>query len=408
VASQVLSREEESLFKALQVLAASGGRLPEEADVEPGAFLWIVQDAWRKGAGRDGRSGHITDDELASAVKARARAKDFDRNHYQAMFGRGKKKRGTDERYLQKIPREIARAFLDVALKNWKAPSRVAGERLTKLPDATPIAGLSTELIDQCVERAVSQMYSEPGVEVRCRRVLGLGPRALYRQLGEAGYSVVVVSRDGAVRMEDPDSQIEIMASLLNELLCTPAARAVNSVHVWALRRPDLGTLRSSESPESLVRALRQIGVLKNIISVLRDMNVIAHPRWTHVPLDRCLVAMSHEARTAHRVFSPEFMPADADTDNREGDDSIPVVAISPEGTQRFFRFRGRKIPGVAQFVELFDVAPEYGDELTELVTLAKDRPRKSGTTEAGGWTFRPAVEFAEDRQSTLDEERPK
>jgi hypothetical protein len=364
----------------------------------------MTQDAWRKGAGRDGRSGHITDQELAEAIAARSKLK-FDRNRYQAMFGRGKKIAG-GERYLQPIPQPIARAFLDVALKNWSAPAHVTGGGTRSVPDLTPFAGLSLNVINEVIDRAVALMYARDDLEVRCMRVLGLGARGLYRQLGEGGYSVVVVARDGAVRMADPDTQIQDLAGLLNELLCTPTASAVGSVHVWALRRPDIDHLAQADTPAPLVRALRHVGVLRNIVSVVRDMNKIAHARWTKVPLERCLVGISIQTPENHRIFSTEFMAPATSSENLEPNDSIPVFALSPEGTRRFFRFTLAPAPGLAPFVELLDIPSDYGDELQELVALAKQATGGPRAVEGAGWSCMPAVDFSEKWKSSLEEKR--
>src|SRR5262245_52980104 len=91
-------------------------QLPSFAELEPGSVLHRVREAWSNSQGRDGRRGHLSDSDVAHEM-SRTMQQPYSRNQYQVMFGEGR--RLADEaRYQQGITREIARAFLVVALTN--------------------------------------------------------------------------------------------------------------------------------------------------------------------------------------------------------------------------------------------------------------------------------------------------
>ena len=396
---QFSTEEERHLWRALQPLIAGEKRLPVEAEVEPGAFLWLVQEAWNKGPGRDGRSKHITDDALTKEIASRSK-ENFDRNRYQAMFGRGKPRKREGPRYKQPIPRGIARAYLDIALRNWERPSDEAKKgAANEIPDATPFGGLSSSAIQKAVSTAVSAMY-DGGEEVRCRKLLGMGPRGLYEELGLGGYSLVVIAIDGAVRMDKPHRQVATMADILHSLLCTGAAEAGNAVHVWAFPRHDFRAMARSKPPEAISRQLLHVANLRSIIGTLRDMNALAPPNWRKVPLDRCLVATPAQ-QGEHPLF--KVGPTPADVEDGELVDTIPIFALPPVGPARFFQFFGNPPPGTAYFVELHDL-PEGHEALREVVHLAKNARGRAATIH-DAWMFCSALEFAKNWQAQVGEE---
>ena len=169
-----LGQQELDLVETLQpLMRREDDKLPAACEIEPGYFLRLVLDTWSNGAGRDGRKGHLTDSDIASELGRRTGER-FDRNRYQATFGLGKKM-ADGTRQPQPVTRTVAKALLEIALRNWDPPLDRSG---SKAPDTTPFAQLPHSRLDIAIETALKSMYGEDVHnvrEVRCQKVVGVG-----------------------------------------------------------------------------------------------------------------------------------------------------------------------------------------------------------------------------------------
>lgn len=379
-----LETEEEELLAVLQPLMRGDVRaLPDACEIEPGYFLRLILDKWSAGGGRDGRKKHLTDSDIAEEL-ARRTGERFDRNRYQATFGIGKKMAdGTPQP--QPVARPVAKALLEIAFKNWDRPPK---ESAVKAPDTTPFAQLDPALLDIAIETALKAMYAG-NKEVRCRKVVGLGWNGLYRALGAEGSTVVVIARDDALRMNDPDEDIFTLSRILNLLLCQDKSRSVGAHHIWAIRRPDRHLDRTI-----LVRELDGIGTLKSKLQTIEYLNHIAPVGWTSVDLERCLIA---EAAT-YSAHSDLF---DLGVSNRLGADGEParepiaVLAVSPDREVRFFTFSLERSLPVAPFVRRIDLPVEVEKQILELVDAARGACTGEAPKVKGDWHFHRALDFA-------------
>ena len=82
----------------------------------------LVNKAWGGRHGRDGRRKHLSDEDVAAEISKRI-GRYFSRNQYQSMFGRRGRTLGLIEFYRQKVPRDVARGFLETAFAFWTVSS---------------------------------------------------------------------------------------------------------------------------------------------------------------------------------------------------------------------------------------------------------------------------------------------
>ena len=376
------------LLEALQPLTQGNRELPDACEIERGHFLRMVLDAWTIGAKRDGRKGHLSDAHVAQELERRTGER-FDRNRFQAMFGLGKKMPdGT--RQPQPVSRPVAGALLEIALKNWH-PSPATAEG--NAPDETPFPQLEPSLLDTAITTALDAIFDDPDRDVRCRLVVGHGWKGLYRELGAAGCSVVVIARDDALRMRNPKKDIFDLADILDRLLRHERSRAVGAKHIWAIRRPD-GSLGS----DILVREFDGINTLKARIKTMQYLGMADHPDWPTVDLDRCVVA---EARPydAHADLFKLRVGARVEPEMNRPEEPIAVLAVNPEHEVRFYTFSLERSPGVAAFVQRFDLPAAVKEDVLRLVQGAAGEDQD-------GWVYHKAVDFANNWDWQVDGEK--
>ena len=283
-----MAPEERQLIAALETLALEP-RLPEIAEVEPGALLHLVKIAGRK-AGRDGRRRHLTDEQVAKSITA-LRGSGFSRNQYQAMFGEGRVL-GQVKNYKQGIPQDIAEAYMRVALNHWR-----------KIEDSDsfyPLFDPGSIDLDQVIENAIDAMYDRvPGkpdsaarLEVYCRAAPGPSIQQFYKEAGEAGQSIIVLARKQPITMSDPATQIPEWMRLMEFLLDTAPARTSHALHVWAFEEPLV-----SDHPED-VKVLTRLARLQAVLTVARSIFVAQDKRefWNVID-ERCPMAILRRDR---------------------------------------------------------------------------------------------------------------
>jgi hypothetical protein len=235
--SEGQASEEDELKQALQVLA-SRRALPATAELEPGAFLHLVKTAWATAAGRDGRRGHLSEGRLATLIEDRI-ARTFTRNQYQAMFGEGRKLGGV-ERYSQPVPRDVAEAFLTIALQLWRRPPpSVIGV------DFLPLLDPREWSLETIIRNACDVMYGRDGKErtVYCRESRGRGGFSVYKDSGAWRRSLLLATPHDPIVITDPERNLiewlELMESLLLPRRVEPAAsKRPLPLHIWAFREP--------------------------------------------------------------------------------------------------------------------------------------------------------------------------
>ncbi|MCU0885050.1 MAG: hypothetical protein MUC44_08880 [Beijerinckiaceae bacterium] len=311
--SRPLTTAEKELYQ--QMIALRDSRfLPDFAETEPGAWLYAIMETWRTEAGRDGRKGHVKDEDIAERLRVLAGEGRYDRNRFQLEFGKGKiirdykKENGkwVDHRYQKPVNRNTATKVIELALTYWNLRSKEAsanpdGPRwkycssfpLLSKKDIKDIAWISGDL-----------MFQDMNDEVYCRPAVGHGPKLLLRELGERGYSIAHVARDAeVVVLNDPDSQIKVFADLLSRILNTGLAPRLGTVNIWTLQHPD--SFITYEATESVreedvrISRARRIEHLRYLLRTLQwtQTNLVINEKkldsdFPVVPLDRCFIAI--------------------------------------------------------------------------------------------------------------------
>ena len=397
--------EERQLLKALDQLSETPPALPDLAEIERGAFLWLVQEAWRVGARRDGRKGHLKDEEIAQRIHEQTRgeiAEDYDRNQFQLEFGRGKLQ-ANGQVYHKPITRPVARAFLEIALNHWDITVRNPEPRDQIWSLCTPFAGLKPADINGIVEAAVGAMFADirpgyPRETVLCRKSTGLGPNALCRDLGRSGLSLMVVARGEGVRLDHPDSEILELAHLLNLLLEQGRGPSSGSLHIWALEYPGAATF------SEVIPKVRRIEHLRYILRVIKRLNDAAgdHTDWRCVPLERCVVAVRKEEAEPSDLFLPETpnewvkqgVPADARR-------FLPVFAYNKGDEPRFFNFPSGPDSSLTPFIEVGDPKNRMREELIALHEAAQALCASEDIPSSNkNWRLYKAAQFISEEQS--------
>jgi hypothetical protein len=237
------SEVQRELEEALAVLEGAD-RLPDVAEIEPGAFLHLVHKAWTDVQRRDGRRGHLSDQELASRIQERIQ-RPFTRNQYLTAFGEGKRSRdGSSLRYKTGIPRDVAAAYLRIAFDNWslKPPGSSSGR-------FEPLLVKGRTVSDTAVNNACKAMFDkqdglrESEQVVYCRESPGFGVRSFYRECGRHGRSMIVSTTRDAFVMADIGNDLPNWEYVLRALFepddSEPdQAQAPESIHIWALKEP--------------------------------------------------------------------------------------------------------------------------------------------------------------------------
>ena len=391
-----LSNKERELFQALQRLSEGRGALPELAEIEPGAFIWLVREAWREGARRDGRSGHLKDEEVAEKIAQAPGVEEFDRNRFQLQFGKGKRL-ASGKIYHQAITKPVAEAYLTIALNHWDISARSPKDRSQIWSLCTPFADLDRTYLDVCVKNAIGAMYrGDDAGAVYCLLPPGFGPKALYRDFGQQGSSVIVVGRPDAIRISDRESQILVLAELLNLQLDQGRGPAAKSLHIWAQEEP------ARSDPEKMIPLLGGIASLREMLGVVLEVEENADTdgdtAWKHVDLERCIIAIREcdGGKAAEAVFWPKT----PETWVRQGlssspRDFIPVFARNPEGEQQFYSFSTGEDPTATPFIDVGDPRNGMAEELTSLHEAAKAlHEGRQSSADTSGWKLYTLREF--------------
>jgi hypothetical protein len=309
-----ISKEEE----LVQALYAVERRrlLPDSAEVEPGAFLYMVKDAWEQAAGRDGRRGHLSEGRIATLISKRI-GRNFSRNQYQAMFGEGRRLGGM-ERYSQPIPRDVAEAFLGIAFLLWKRPP----------PDVIGIDFLPIEDPHKLDLAAVARhacdvMYGTEGEDrlIYCRPGQGRGALGLYRESGKFRRSLLLASPHDPIVITDPEQHVLLWQEVMRYLLI-PAGETVSPdssdngdpIHIWAFREPAMR--HDGRSAAAMLR----LGRLRSVLMFTRGVGVSDAPTkelWDEIE-KRCVIAMrrrgspaaSHESCIVDDLIFPTEVPS--------------------------------------------------------------------------------------------------
>lgn len=291
------SSEELALLDALEELK-KGPKLPDLAELEPGSFLHLVKEAWASGPGRDGRSGHLTDQEIAELI-AQDTGKRFSRNMFQSMFGDARQSRTSRRR--QGIPPEVARGYLRVALAHWRRTPGTTGKQFDPIWAAP-------EDIEPAIDHACAAMFPDFDDElVYCVPSPGPGPRGFYREAGAIGQSVLVASARGPVLITDPSTQIFEWQWIMRSLLMSEAATQRRSIHIWVLREPLI-----VRDPNH-VAALYGLAELQKVLMVARALGQVSNSRQPEEDSDadlwRVISARSCIAIRCHPDNSPNAVP---------------------------------------------------------------------------------------------------
>lgn len=248
--------------------------LPRLAEVEPGALLHLVKTAWSHSQGRDGRKGHLSEQEIANKIGQEI-GRPFSRNQFQAMFGdiRRSAQGPAAEPRRQGIPHDIARAYLRTALYYWSIAAN--GQRSDEREKiGVPIPLPEGTNLDRIIDNAVHAMFSAvadrtEGQEllVRCRPSPGAGVIGFYEDCGKQGYSIIYATPREPVKMYQPSRQILEWEALCESLLAAPAD--TDLIHVWALREP----LISRDTRHTA--ALYGIGFFQTILMMAKALSTL-------------------------------------------------------------------------------------------------------------------------------------
>jgi hypothetical protein len=275
-------------------------------------------------------------------------------------------------RYRQTVTRTVAHAFLKVALFNWDLDERDPKPREKIWTLTTTFAGLPAPKLEKAIAGLLRNLYPDGHERWNCDEAVGVGPRKLYRELGRDGFSVIIFARREAVRLGRPDTQIELMAGLLHDLLTGPSIYKESAVHVWAFKQPAV------ERPLALLPLIRPRGFLRETLRHIHMMNLAAKAKgdkdWPLVPLDRCVIAVQLDKEASERIFD-DVTP---DAWRRLGvpedpSDFIPVFASDPRGDCRFYSFAADDDPGKTPFFEVVDPEDGLREELLAVRKAALD-----------------------------------
>jgi|HubBroStandDraft_5_1064220.scaffolds.fasta_scaffold02604_1 hypothetical protein len=259
------SPKEIQLDLALKSFAKAAARpheipqLPYFAELEPGSILHLVKSAWGGEEGRDGRkTGFLSENDIAQEIR-KIIHRAYSRSQFQAMFGEGRMAGAYGNRSRQPVPRDVADAFLKVALRNWYVG-----------PDGKRHAfRTSSYNLESAIESACTAMYArdEP---VLCIPSPGQGVFGLYAECGNDGASIIAATHNAPVIMHAPEKQVlewlTLMRSLFNPESRTTEIRESQPIHVWAVPEPWISQKHGS------MRAMVGIANLRSVFWIVDNL----------------------------------------------------------------------------------------------------------------------------------------
>jgi hypothetical protein len=280
------SRKEVDLRRYLHELEANAEHLPSIAELEPGAFLHFVNDAWGGEEGRDGRRGYLSEERIAQAIKKRI-DRAFSRNQYQSMFGDGRRAGRDGDRSRQPVPRDVAKAFLEVAFDHWS---------MDQTGNAKPYDAAGINL-RKAVDNACNAMFAQEE-PVYCKPSPGQGPFGLYEQCGETHTSIIVATQRQPVVMKNPAKQINEWLRLMRSLLRPEIQEALEKkpIHVWAILEPWVGPKPESLEAMHGISNLRYVFWAVNNIMNANTANPTDKLLW-EIQKKRSVVAIKRDPR---------------------------------------------------------------------------------------------------------------
>ncbi len=429
--SRPLTTAEKELYQQMLAIG-DGGSLPDFAETEPGAWLYAIVEAWRTEAGRDGRKGHVKDEDIAEKLRVLNGEERYDRNRFQLEFGKGKiirdyrKENGrwVDHRYQKPVNQNTATKIIELALVYWNLNSKdaIATPEGPRWSFCTSFPGLNQEVIREIAWKSGELMFVRPNIDVFCRPAVGLGPRTLLTQLGDRGYNLVIIAHDAeAVRLDDPDTQIRTFAEILNLLLCKKLGEILGTVNIWLLDHPDSWDLLNSESPfQNKLKKARRIEHLRYLLKTLlwaqdesrksyEGMNVNPSEskgdspvlEFPYVPLDRCFIAIFKAENELDkesgpfRTKSPEvWMNFGIPEESRE---YITMYAANNDnGVQsKFFIFPHEKQANVAPYIEINSTSLEQNlNKLIEYISSITSKKSNSAGYNRNEDSTKPPVGY--------------
>jgi hypothetical protein len=342
---RLVSEVQRELEEALVVLESTEPELPDIAEIEPGAFLHLVHRAWTDAQHRDGRRGHLSDQDLASMIQARTQ-RPFTRNQYLTAFGEGKRSRDAGPlRYKTGIPRDVAWAYLRIAFDNWALNPPGHPNKYQ------PLLVQGRTVSDTAINNACDQMYPtrtglrEPERVVYCRESPGFGVRSFYRECGRHGRSVIVSTTQDAFVMTDIGVQLPDWEYVLNALFAPNHAAADqtssgHSIHVWAFKEPWIAD--DERSYKSMTGLTNLQGLLKVELALhkaratapVSDDGARRRARLWNLIQERCVIAIKlHPSNNAIRgsTLVEEALPRPP----RIAEDFIFPTAVPQEWARR-------------------------------------------------------------------------
>jgi hypothetical protein len=376
------SEDQRELQEALEVLER-GPQLPDIAEIESGAFLHLVHRAWTDVQRRDGRRGHLSDQELASRISARIH-RPFTRNQYLTAFGDGRRSRdGSSLRYKTGIPRDVAAAYLRIAFDNWALKPPGSADRFE------PLLVQGRNVSDTAINNACRAMFDHEGDDddprdaervVYCREAPGFGVRSFYRECGRHARSLIVTTTRDAFVMGDVGRDLTGWEDVLRALFepdHTESSQASESIHVWALKEPWITDDRRSY--KSLMGVTNLQGLLRLELALHKaraaapasDVGMRSRARLWPLIQRRCVVAVKlHPSNDALR----------GDDREREGIRRPRLIAdefIFPNAVPQEWTRRGVS-SGTDELISVVTVDGQNQLTYNGFAPIAQDRKRRA------------------------------
>ena len=251
--------------------------LPPYAQLEPGALLYAVKEIWSRDQDRDGRKGHISETEIASEI-ARLTNRKYTRNHYQTMFGPGRK----SQKEKTEVPQDVAEAFLNVAFKKWSFG--YTDENLNGFKSIFPEKNESE--LKYIIKLVCDQIYKQ-NTPVRCQPQTGLGPLGFMHECRINDRSVVVAAEAEHIITDLPVTTLKHWIENITMYFKDVDLDDSPIKLIWAFREPLISNdLR-------LIGNLHNLSFLRTALLVARAYSLNQHklPSWEKLS-KKCIVVI--------------------------------------------------------------------------------------------------------------------